>query len=64
MMSSSIKGWPEGHRQLTKIDGYPIGHSTPQCADPTSEESERSREGTQQASILCMTKPLLMKETR
>lgn len=30
---------------MTKIDGYPFGHPTPQCADPTSEESERRRDG-------------------
>jgi hypothetical protein len=45
MVGFSIKGWPEGHPQLTKIDGYPFGYSTPQCADPTSEESERRRDG-------------------
>jgi hypothetical protein len=44
-MSISIKGWPEGHPQLTKIDGYPFGHAIPQCSDPTSEECERRRDG-------------------
>jgi hypothetical protein len=44
-MSFSIKGWPEGHPQLTKIDGYPFGHAIPQCSDPTSEECERRRDG-------------------
>ena len=44
-MGFSIKGWPEGHPQLTKIDGYPFGHATAQCSDPTSDESERKRDG-------------------
>lgn len=44
-MSFSIKGWPEGHPQLTRIDGYPFGQSIPQCPDPTSEESGRRRDG-------------------
>ena len=44
-MSFSIRGWPEGHPQLTKIDGYPFGSAIPQCSDPTSEESERRRDG-------------------
>jgi hypothetical protein len=44
-MGFSIKGWPEGHPQLTRIDGYPFGYAKPQCSDPTSEESRRKRDG-------------------
>jgi hypothetical protein len=44
-MGFSIKGWPEGHPQLTKIDDYPFGHATPLSSDPTSEESGRKRDG-------------------
>lgn len=44
-MGFSIQGWPEGHPQLTRIDGYPFGYGTPQCSDPMSEESIRKRDG-------------------
>jgi hypothetical protein len=44
-MTFSIKDWPEGHPQLTRIDDYPFGLVKPQCPDPTSEESKRKRDG-------------------
>jgi hypothetical protein len=44
-MSFEIKGWPEGHPQLTTIDGYPFGYAKPQRPDPMSEESKRKRDG-------------------
>lgn len=44
-MTYSIKGWPDGHPQLTKVDGWPFGYAKPQCADPTSGESKRKRDG-------------------
>lgn len=44
-MSFTIKGWPEGHPALTRLDDYPFGYVEPQCPDPTSEESKRKRDG-------------------
>jgi hypothetical protein len=44
-MIFSIKGWPEGHPALTRIDDYPFGYVDPQCPDPTSAESIRRRDG-------------------
>jgi hypothetical protein len=30
---------------LVTIDAYPFGYATPQCPDPTSEESKCKRDG-------------------
>jgi hypothetical protein len=44
-MVFSIKGWPDGHPQLTRIDGYPFGYADPLSPDPTSKECEHKRDG-------------------
>lgn len=33
-MSFRIKGWPDGHPHLTKIDGYPFGYPQPTNPNP------------------------------
>jgi len=38
-MSFTIRGWPEGHPHLTRIDGYPFGDPQPISTNPLQDKN-------------------------